>query len=131
MKNAAILSVAWLLSIGLGLGAVAQAEPAADIQVLQQQVKDLQARVSLLEKKMFRQQVGGEGAELTPKPGGWKVGYNWQLMRSGLDRHQVRERLGEPENSHAVGKFTIWEYGDGQVKFYLGRVSSFEPATLK
>ena len=99
--------------------------------MLQQQVKDLQARVAELEKKMFRQQVGGEGTEPTPKPGGWKVAYNWQLLRSGLDRSEVRERLGEPDNTRSIGKFSIWEYGDGQGKFYLGRLNSFEPASVE
>jgi hypothetical protein len=131
VRRGVIATAGLLLTLGYGLIPMAQAQPASDIRVLQQQVQDLQARVAELEKKMFKQRVGGEGLAPEPKPGGWKVAYNWQLMRGGLDRSEVRERLGEPDNTRSIGKSSIWEYGDGKVRFYLGRVKSFVPANVK
>jgi len=46
-------------------------------------------------------------------------------LRKGTIGHEVEQILGPPQGTRSVSKFRYWYYGQGQVKFYQGRLKSF------
>lgn len=98
----------------------------------------LEARVQALEERLARFEVIGEarlaGEEVAPQPveGGWRKLYNWGLLDRGMDGSEVEAALGEPERTKRISKFEHWLYGDGRLRFYLGRLKSWDlPSDLE
>lgn len=112
---------------------VAAADDSAAIEDLRQQLRSLQQRVEQLEAGMQTQQAAVEAVQpLRPVAGGWRQAQNWRLLEKGQEGHVVEGFLGEPDNTRRVAKFEYWEYGDGLLRFYLGRLKSWElPAGLE
>lgn len=96
----------------------------AGMELMQQQIRELQARVQKLEAMM----EGGFNpvAPPEPVPGGWRKQANWALLAPGMSGYRVREILGEPQDETTVNKFEFWEYGDGKARLYMDRLKSWE-----
>lgn len=120
-----MIALAMLLCAGGGQ-ALADSN-SAEIEVLRQQVRDLQARVEKLESGMQRAEAAAivVGA-VDPVPGGWRKEENWRLLTRGLPTTRVVEILGEPDDTRTIKKFEYWEYGDGLTRFYMGRLKSWD-----
>jgi hypothetical protein len=43
-----------------------------------------------------------------------------------MEPYRVEEILGEAEAERRVKKFEYWSYGNGILRFYLGRLKSWE-----
>jgi len=97
-----------------------------EIEHLNQQVRELQQRVERLEGEIAQGVPVNRAREVEPVPGGWRKSHNWQLLTEGMAGYRVREILGEPDREKTVKKFEFWYYGDGKVKMYLRRLSSWE-----
>lgn len=117
-------SIALPLVIGL-FPACALAASDAEIEVLRQEIMDLRARVEKLEGDVSTGVAVNPAKVVQPVDGGWRVPGNWDLLVKGMDQRRVTEILGEAEDTRAIHKFDIWEYGAGQAKFYLGRLKSW------
>ena len=116
----ALLSCLWLST------AVA-ADLSAEVEVLRQQVRDLQARVERLEGQVQQGLPVNRALEVQPVAGGWREQLNWSLLDRGMETSRVSEILGEPERKRSVSKFDYWHYGDdGLLRFYLNRLKSWE-----
>jgi hypothetical protein len=101
------------------------------LEVLQQQVRELQARVARLEANADHGWSFDFEPSVQPLPGGWREADNWKLLGKGMEEQQVLQILGEPEQRKAVNKFEFWSYGDGKVKIYMGRLHSVEPPSTQ
>ncbi len=98
----------------------------------------LEARVQALEERLARFEAIGEarlaGKEVPPEPveGGWRKAYNWGLLDRGMEDYEVEAVLGEPDRTKRISKFDHWLYGDGRLRFYLGRLKSWDlPSNLE
>ena len=99
------------------------------IEALQQQIRELQARVDRLEATIQQGVPVNPAQTVQPVPGGWKKEANWNLLSKGMTTHEVTEILGEPQRRRSVNKFEFWEYGDGLARLYLRRLKSWEIPT--
>lgn len=108
----------------------ATAEPAdrAEVERLRDRVTELEARIERLEAGLATTDAALEASKPPePVPGGWRKAANWRVLEKGLEGWRVREILGEPDRSWQVSKFEYYSYGDdGLVRFYLGRVRSWD-----
>ncbi|MCB1772968.1 MAG: hypothetical protein KDI88_05090 [Gammaproteobacteria bacterium] len=104
---------------------VAAADP--EIEALKQQLLDLQQRVEKLEAGLATTDAAVEAVK-PPEvvPGGWRKQANWRVLDKGMETHRVEEILGAADSTRRVGKFEYWEYGNGLLRFYLGRLKSWE-----
>ena len=98
-------------------------------EALQQQIRELQARVDRLEATIQQGVPVNPAQTVQPVPGGWKKEANWHLLTKGMATHEVTEILGEPQRRRSVNKFEFWEYGDGLARLYLRRLKSWEIPT--
>ena len=98
----------------------------AVIETLRKEIADLRLRVQRLETEVSSGVAVNPARVAPPVDGGWHAEHNWDLLVKGMERSRVAEILGEAENTRRISKFDIWQYGAGQVKFYLGRVSSWQ-----
>jgi hypothetical protein len=115
-----------LLACWLTPGAIA-ADLSAEVELLRQQVRDLQTRVEQLEGRVQQGLPVNRALEVQPVEGGWRQEFNWSLLDRGMQTSRVSEILGEPERKRSVSKFDYWHYGDdGLLRFYLGRLKSWE-----
>jgi len=97
----------------------------ADITALRQEVAELRARVARLEADVASGVAVNPARQAQPVKGGWQAAQNWGLLSKGMDKSRVEEILGEAQHTRSISKFDIWRYGKGEVRFYLGRVSSW------
>jgi hypothetical protein len=105
----------------------AAADLSAEVELLRQQVRDLQARVEQIEGRVQQGLPVNRALEVQPVAGGWREEFNWSLLDSGMQTFRVSEILGEPERRRSVSKFDYWHYGeDGLLRFYMGRLKSWE-----
>lgn len=124
-KGAVLALLSWWL-----LPATAAADLSAEVELLRQQVRDLQARVEQLEGRVQQGLPVNRALEVQPVAGGWREEFNWSLLDDGMQTSRVSEILGEPERTRSVSKFDYWHYGDdGLLRFYLGRLKSWEVPT--
>lgn len=124
-KGAVLALLSWWL-----LPAAAAADLSAEVELLRQQVRDLQARVEQLEGRVQQGLPVNRALEVQPVAGGWREEFNWSLLDDGMQTSRVSEILGEPERTRSVSKFDYWHYGDdGLLRFYLGRLKSWEVPT--
>ncbi len=124
-KGAALALLSWWM-----LPAAAAADLSAEVELLRQQVRDLQARVEQLEGRVQQGLPVNRALEVQPVAGGWREEFNWSLLDDGMQTSRVSEILGEPERTRSVSKFDYWHYGDdGLLRFYLGRLKSWEVPT--
>jgi len=89
--------------------------------------QDLQQRVEKLESDLASTDAAVVAVQ-PPKvvPGGWRKQANWRVLDKGMEKHRVEEILGPREGSRRVGKFEYWSYGNGLLRFYFGRLKSWE-----
>lgn len=97
----------------------------AQIEALQKEVADLRARVERLEGDVATGVAVNPAHKVQPVDGGWHSDHNWALLSGGMEKSRVEEILGAAEDTRKIGKFDLWQYGQGVVKFYMGRVSSW------
>jgi hypothetical protein len=104
---------------------VAAADP--EIEALRQQVLELQQRVEKLEAGLATTDAAVVAVQ-PPKvvPGGWRKQANWRVLDKGMEEHRVEEILGAPESTRRANKFEYWSYGNGLLRFYFGRLKSWE-----
>lgn len=104
---------------------VAAADP--EIEALKQQLLNLQQRVEKLEAGLASTDAAVDAVQ-PPKvvPGGWRKQANWRVLDKGMETHRVEEILGEAESTRKVNKFEYWSYGNGLLRFYFGRLKSWE-----
>lgn len=117
--------VAFYLATVLAPAGALAADDAA-IEALRKEIADLRERVQKLEGEISEGVAVNPAKVVQPVEGGWRAEQNWSLLMKGMDRYQVAEILGEAEDTRRISKFDIWEYGKGQVKFYLGRLKSWQ-----
>ena len=98
----------------------------AQIEALRQQVMELQSRVERLEGQYDQGVPVNPALKVQPVPGGWHKTANWKLLANGMTADRVVEILGAADNERSVSKFELWDYGDGKVRFYLGRLKSWD-----
>jgi len=112
-------------TIALAPAAASAADDAA-INALRQEIADLRARVERLETDIKSGVAINPARVIQPVEGGWRAPRNWDLLTAGMSPDGVTEILGEAERVRVVSKFEFWQYGKGQVKFYLGRLKSWD-----
>lgn len=120
-----LAGMAFFIVTGPGV-AGAQVSTDAQLKALQQEIAELRSRVQRLEQELSAGVAVNPARVVQPVAGGWHATHNWDLMEKGLSQQRVVEILGEAESSRRINKFEIWQYGEGTVKFYLGRVKSWE-----
>jgi len=120
------LILAALLAAPTSVSAAGGTPAEQEIEVLQQQIRELQQRVDRLEAKMAQGVPVNRAEEVAPVPGGWHKAFNWNLLVRGMTMEEVIEILGEPENRRSANKYEFWEYGDGLVRMYLRRLRSWD-----
>jgi len=116
------------LVLVLSLFGASQATAAdPEIEALKRQLLDLQQRVEKLESGLASTDAVVDAVQ-PPKvvPGGWRKQANWRALDKGMEKHRVEEILGPREGSRRVGKFEYWSYGNGVLRFYFGRLKSWE-----
>lgn len=119
-------AVVALLSAWLVPGA-AVADLSAEVELLRQQMRDLQARVEQLEGRVQQGLPVNRALDVQPVEGGWRQAFNWSLLERGMEPSRVSQVLGEPARRRSVSKFDYWHYGeDGLLRFYLNRLKSWE-----
>lgn len=121
-------AAAVLLSSALaaGLPATTQAAGTAEIDALKSELAALRQRVEKLEQELSLGVPVNPAREVEAKPGGAKTPDNWQLLAKGMEKYRVTEILGEPAETKTISKFEIWEYPQGRVRFYLGRLKRYQ-----
>lgn len=99
----------------------------SELEALRERIVELEARVQRLESELASTDAALEAAK-PPEvmPGGWRRQANWRVLEKGMEGFRVKEILGEPDNTRRARKFEYYEYGNGLVRFYLGRVKSWE-----
>lgn len=98
----------------------------AAIEALRKEIADLRARVERLEGDVASGVPVNPARVIQPAEGGWRTAGNWDLLAKGMGDDRVVEILGEAERVRAVGKYEFWHYGSGVVRFYLGRLKSWD-----
>ncbi|MDO8240993.1 MAG: hypothetical protein Q7T51_03385 [Candidatus Moranbacteria bacterium] len=94
-----------------------QANEESGSSSVDKKIKDLEARVYILEHQLETSQSAP--VVFTDK---WKNLSQWRLLRKAMNYGQVRDLLGEPLSVKA-GIIDYWEYPQGgQVTFHLGGV---------
>jgi outer membrane murein-binding lipoprotein Lpp len=112
---------------GSGLLSTAVLASEADLQAMERRLQALEARVEKLEADLVATDAAVDAVQpLEPVPGGWRKKANWRVLDKGMQPHEVREVLGEPEDTRRVSKFEYWSYGNGLIRFYFNRVKSWE-----
>jgi len=97
----------------------------ATIEALRKEIAELRLRVQRLENEVSSGVAVNPARVVQPVEGGWHAAQNWDLLVKGMERQRVTEILGEAEDTRKINKFDIWQYGTGQAKFYLGRLTSW------
>lgn len=122
-------SVALLLAgaLSIGLATSAQAAESAEIDALKRELTALRQRVEKLEQELSLGVPVNPARKVEAKPGGAATADNWRLLAKGMEKYRVIEILGEPVDTKSVSKFEIWDYPQGSVRFYLGRLKSSAP----
>ena len=100
-----------------------QASDTDRLNLLENEIKDLKARVSSLEQN-------GQSKSATSKPtassDGWKNLANWRNLKIGMSYQEIRSLLGEPMRVRG-GPFTDWLYENrGFVVFHEDKVYSWQ-----
>ena len=127
--NRSVLALVPLLLVALPATPSAQAEN-QEIEALQDQIRELRLRVDRLEGKMHEGMPVNLARQVEPVPGGWRAPSNWKLLEKGMEEARIIAILGEPQRSKAIRKFEYLTYGDGEIRLYLGRLSSWDaPST--
>lgn len=123
--------IATALSLWLAGSAAAVGAPGQDdVEVLKRQMRALEQRVERLEAELAGTRDAVQAAvPAQPVAGGWRSAHNWQLLERGMESHDVQAILGEPSDTRRISKFEHWIYSDGLLRFYLGRLKSWEPAS--
>lgn len=98
-----------------------------DVEALRLEVRELRERVERLEGRMSEGVPVNRAKKVEPVPGGWRVASNWQLLFDGMEERDVLDILGDPQRRKTVKRFQFWIYGDGEVRLYMRRVSSWRP----
>lgn len=112
-------------AIILAAATVSADSPQVQIDALNARVEALEARLAQVEAIAEARRKGAE-EQPTPVAGGWRKAYNWGLLEKGMGPSAVESFLGEPEHTLRISKFDHWLYGDGRLRFYLGRLKSWE-----
>ena len=117
--NHRFLVFTFLLAICLN----SQASDTDRLDLLENEIKDLKARISSLEKDG---QNKSATAKHTASGDGWKNLANWRTLKRGLSYQEIRSLLGEPIRVDG-GSFTRWLYQNrGYVEFYEDKVYSWQ-----
>lgn len=127
IQSALLLLVGGIASTGLA--AADTPTERATIEAMQQQIRDLQARVDRLEGKIEQGVPVNPAQTVQPIPGGWRKAANWRLLVRGMTTDDVIDVLGEPQKQRSAGKFEFWEYGDGIARLYMNRLKSWDIPT--
>lgn len=98
----------------------------AAIDALRQELAELRERVNRLEAEIATGVAANPAKVVQPVEGGWRAPSNWDLLTPGMEPYRVTEMLGEADRVRVVKKYEFWHYGDGVVRFYLGRVKSWD-----
>jgi hypothetical protein len=103
-----------------------------DVEALRLEVRELRERVERLEGRMSEGLPVNRAKKVEPVAGGWRVASNWQLLFDGMEERDLLDILGDPQRRKTVKKFQFWIYGDGEVRLYMRRVSSWRlPSDLE
>jgi hypothetical protein len=93
------------------------------LDLLENEIKDLKARLSNLEKY---EQNKSATSKPTASNDGWKSLANWRTLKRGMSYQEIRSLLGEPIRVDG-GFFTRWFYQNrGYVVFYEDKVDSWQ-----
>ena len=113
------------VTIALSPTAGSAADEAA-LNALRQEIADLRARVERLEGELAAGVPVNPARVVQPVEGGWHAPQNWALLTEGMMPDRVIEVLGEADRVRVINKYEYWHYGDGVVRFYLGRLRSWD-----
>lgn len=116
----------WVFALyGLLLAGAAVASDSARLDALEARVQELEERLARFEA-IGEARLAGKDVPPEPVEGGWRKAYNWGLLERGMEDYDVEAVLGEPDRTKRISKFDHWLYGDGRLRFYLGRLKSWE-----